>query len=124
MAVMEEARKTGECVVNAAPPNAAGRPRIWHPLAFAAWPVLFLYARNCNDLSPSVVVAPLALVLAVALAVWAVARWIVRDRHRAGLLVSALALWFFSFGPVFDLCAGHVRERFLLIVWVALLVPL
>jgi hypothetical protein len=73
-----------------------------HPFLFAAFPVLFLFARNVNLFHARVVVFPLATTLCLAWLLWVVLSSVVRDKKKAGLIVSLLFLLFFSYESLFD----------------------
>jgi hypothetical protein len=74
-----------------------------HPFLFAVYPVLFLYARNV-DLTPLIdALGPLAVALLAALLLFLALYVVLRDSAKAGLLVSACILLFFSYGHVVDL---------------------
>lgn len=79
------------------------KPIPLHPLLFAIYPVLFLYAQNVDFTPFNDVVAPLVVVLAAALLLLLALYAVLRDAARAGLLVSIFALLFFSYGHVVDL---------------------
>src|SRR5206468_6684549 len=86
--------------------NKAALP--FHPFLFAAFPVLFLYARNAryavtwrDALVPLVVVlAGTGLVLLLA--------WLSLGRRlpAAALVTSILVVLFFSYGPVYQAIVG------------------
>ncbi len=74
------------------------RPRlVWHPLLFAAWPVLFLYARNVSETPLREAVTALLLVTGCTALLFVAATLALRDARRAGLLttvgVIAVMLW-------------------------------
>ena len=77
-----------------------------HPLLFAAYPVLFLYAQNVDFTPLSDALLPMIVVLAAALLLLLALYAILRDAARAGLLVSLFALLFFSCGHFVDLLEG------------------
>ncbi len=73
-----------------------------HPFLLAAYPIIFLYAQNI-DLTPlGEVVAPLIIALCTTLLLYLALYAVVRNAAKAGLLVSACALLFFSYGHVVD----------------------
>lgn len=79
-----------------------------HPLLFAAYPVLFLYAQNVDFTPLSDALLPLMVVLAAALLLLLALYAILRDAARAALLVSLFALLFFSYGHFVDLLEGFL----------------
>jgi len=73
-----------------------------HPFLLAVYPILFLYAQNI-DLTPlGDVMAPLAIALCSTLLLYVALYAVIRDAAKVGLLVSACALLFFSYGHVVD----------------------
>jgi hypothetical protein len=74
----------------------------WHPLLFAAYPVLFLWSENLGDTPLVDALLPLiCVVLAAALATLVVGV-VVRGRDRAALIVTPLALGLLIYGQVVD----------------------
>jgi hypothetical protein len=104
------------------------RPFPFHPLLFAAFPVLYLLAHNVDErISWGDALRPLGLVVGVAAAVLVVATLAYRDPRKAALAVSPLALLFLSYGRfnaalegrrVMGVAVG--RPVVLLTVWVVL----
>lgn len=76
------------------------RQVILHPVLFAAYPALFLYAQNFGFVNFQVILRPLAVSLVSAVVLW----WLLARRMgsmaRAAPLVSLGFLGFFSFGAV------------------------
>jgi hypothetical protein len=101
-----------------------------HPFLLAAYPVLFLYAQNV-DLTPLIdALGPLAVGLFVSLLLFLTFYGALRDPAKAGLLLSACVLLFFSYGHVVDVLENFglgtgdsvIRPDFVLLpVWVLLL---
>ena len=121
-----DAKPTGTGRRRPAPAKAPLMPRrhlVVHPILFAAFPIIFLWAHNVDEgLDFGDVVGPLLLFVAVAGGLWALLTRLLRDSRRAGLVVSVLALMFFSFGYVAH-AAGRVEGanlRLLLAGWCVL----
>ncbi|MGI8575436.1 MAG: sulfatase-like hydrolase/transferase [Egibacteraceae bacterium] len=76
------------------------RPRPWHTLLLAAYPVLFLYGANVGEVEPGQVWRPLALAVAGACAVLAIAWLGTRDLIRSGLVATIAVVAFFAYGHV------------------------
>jgi len=98
-----------------------------HPLLFAAYPVLFLFAANIREqLSVDPMLAPLVAGVAGTLAVLLILRLVFRDWLRAGLATSVMVGLFFSYGHVrtasFEIVEGGIRQRYLLAGWALMLV--
>lgn len=86
----------------------APRQVVIHPLLFAAFPVLYLWAHNVQEsVSLSDVIRPLVLIVGVTAILFAIG-WLALDRDvgRAGLALSALVLLFFSYGYVYRALEG------------------
>ena len=91
----------------------------WHPLLFAAYPVLFLWSQNLADVPLGHALQPLVLiVLGAAIATLALAA-VIGDRARAALIVTPIVLGLLMYGHVVDLIAapGLVHR----LGWVALI---
>ena len=91
----------------------------FHPLLFAAFPILFLYARNVQgEVSPRDLILPLLVTIAGATLLASMFWLVFRDVHRAGIGASVLILLALSFGHVEDLVdpIGVGRTRPLLLV--------
>lgn len=108
---------------------------IAHPFLLGVFPCLFLYAQNTNETSARELIVPVVIVLVSTLLLWRLLRRALGDSQRAGLLVSLLWLFFFSFGRWPDLLeaiAGTVgvhadwafRQRTLLPFGILLVVAL
>jgi len=83
------------------------RQLVLHPLLFAAFPVLYLYAHNIQEgVSGGDLLRSLVLVIGATAILFALAFLLLRDQRRAGLAVSALVLMFFSYGHVYDALQG------------------
>jgi len=111
-------------------PEAGRRRRqfVLHPLLFAAFPVLYLYAHNIQEgVSLGGMLRSLGLVIGGTAILFAIGVLLLRDHRRAGLAVSALVLLFFSYGHVYTAVqgwriAGIVvgRHAVLIALWILL----
>ncbi|HEX2069356.1 MAG TPA: sulfatase-like hydrolase/transferase [Actinomycetota bacterium] len=103
----------------------AVKPPVVHPFLFAAFPILFLFARNLEeDVVFSELVPPLALSIGTVSLVMAVGWLIVRDLKVVGLVVAGWTLLFFSYGHLAEWLAGRDlagielgSDAFLLTLW-------
>jgi hypothetical protein len=104
------------------------RPLTLHPLLFASFPIVFLYAANLSEgVALREALIPLAIAVGAAMVLLALFTLAFRSAHKAGVAVSILAILFFTYGRVFSAVHGlHVagialdRHRNLLVVWAAL----
>ncbi len=77
-----------------------------HAVLLAIYPILFLYARNVDFAVPSEALGPVALAAGVSIILLISLSLVLRDRDKAGLVVSLLAILFFSYGHLSDTLAG------------------
>ncbi len=83
------------------------RQFVLHPVLFAAFPVLYLYAHNIQEgVSGSDLLRSLVVVIGGTAVLFAFAFLLLRDQRKAGLAASALVLVFFSYGHVYNALAG------------------
>ena len=71
-----------------------------HPLLFAAFPVLFLYSRNVGQTPLWLIVRPLVVLTAIALLLGLGLTLLLKNAHKAGILVSAVFLIAFAHGEL------------------------
>ncbi|MFH0862013.1 MAG: hypothetical protein V1875_03185 [Candidatus Altiarchaeota archaeon] len=76
--------------------------RPYHLPILAAYPAVFLYSRNVGQAAASGMVAPLALMAAVAGVSYALFRLAFGERSKAALAASASVALFFSYGTMRD----------------------
>jgi len=76
------------------------RPMIIHPLLFAIYPILYLYANNVDLLSFSETLMPLAVTLGLTIMLFLGLKLLFKDGTRAGILTSAVLILFFSYGHI------------------------
>jgi hypothetical protein len=101
-----------------------------HPILFAAFPVLFLWAHNQGQgVTFWDVDRALILLIAAAAVVWLVSALILRSVGRSALIASVLVVLFFSYGYLYDAAEGwrvggvHVGSNaVLLTLWIGLAV--
>ncbi len=86
----------------------------FHPLLFAAYAVLFLYAANLDEVLPVDVSAPLARGVVAAAGVTALLALAFRDLRRGAIAATALVVAFYAFGHVggflFGIGLGDVAQ--------------
>ena len=71
-----------------------------HPVLFAAYAVLFLYAANLTEVLPVDAAAPLVRAVLGAALAWAVFSLLFRDVRRGAIVATALVIAFFAYGHV------------------------
>ena len=102
------------------------KQRVFHPLLFAAYPILFLFSNNVWQTDASVIWIPLALVLGVTTLSWLLLSHVLRDKAKAAVITSNAVILMFVYEPVHGVLFGQhglavARHRFLLPVFGSLL---
>ena len=77
-----------------------------YPFIYAFYPVLFLYAKNMDLVGLQDCIKPLLILFIVTLGLLLIAKALLKNNIKAGILVSLLMLVFFSYGN-----AAEVAER-------------
>ena len=94
-----------------------------HPLLFAMFPILALYAYNVAEVSPSEIVLPTAIVLGSTLILLLLFGVILRNLKKAGIVVSIFLVLFFSYGHVANAVEGWgIDDKVLLPLWSLLII--
>src|SRR5688572_161795 len=73
-----------------------------YPFFFIAYPVLALVGININEVEPNVLWRPLIILLFSTLTLILVLRFIMRDWHRAAVLISVFIFLFFTYGHAYS----------------------
>ena len=73
---------------------------IVHPLLFAVYPGLFLFAHNIGQLAAESIVMPILVIASLVLFLWFCLAVAWKDWHRSGLMVSLFVILFFSYAPI------------------------
>ncbi len=96
----------------------------FHPLFFAAYPVLALVGININEVEPFVLWRPLIVLVSSTALLLVLSGSFSRDWHRAALLLSIFLFLFFTYGHVYGYLkkieiAGFIpgRHRQMLPLW-------
>lgn len=106
------------------------RQFVVHPVLFAAFPVLYLYAHNIQEgVSLGNLLRSLMVVMGATAILFVIAWALVRNLWKAGLIVSILVFLFFSYGHIYLAVRGWRvagilvgRNAVLGIVWIVLAV--
>ena len=76
---------------------------IAHPLLFAVYPVLALLAHNISEVPLAEVIRPLIASVIGSGFLLLLLRFILKNWHKAGLITTAVVLWFFSYAHIYNL---------------------
>ena len=93
-----------------------------HPLLFAAYAVLFLYAQNLSEVLLVDIGAPLVRAVLGAAVVLGIATLIYRNAERAAIVASALVIAFFAYGHVAGLLGPGTTDRIQLAFWAVIVI--
>jgi len=74
------------------------KPLVIHPFLFAIFPVLFLYSHNVQEMFLKWTIVPAAIILVCTLLLFVILSLLCRGKHKAGLLLSILLVYFFLYG--------------------------
>ena len=89
-----------------------------HPVLFAVYPILFLWAQNVGEAAPADVGDVLAATFLAGLVVTAIAWAAFQDRARGALFVAPIILGFMLYGHIANF---HIPEQALQAGWMAVL---
>ena len=76
---------------------------IIHPILFAIFPIIFLYSHNINEMSIDQILIPIAIALVSFFILWVILSFILKNKIKAGVAITLLAVLFFSYGHFYDL---------------------
>ncbi|MFP3854755.1 MAG: sulfatase-like hydrolase/transferase [Anaerolineales bacterium] len=101
----------------------------FHVVFLASYPLLALFAANVDQVRLEVLWRPLAITLAAVFILWLLLSWLLRDKMKAGIIVSLLLMLFFSYGQVYEwgqrasFLQGELgRHRYLIPLWTLILI--
>ncbi|HET7471763.1 MAG TPA: hypothetical protein VFJ71_01435 [Candidatus Limnocylindrales bacterium] len=83
--------------------TAERRTAGWHPVFVAAYPVLFLWSSNLEEVPASDVLPPLVSIVGAAILVTLALSVVLGDRARAALIVTPVVLALLTYGHAVDL---------------------
>lgn len=83
----------------------------FYPFLFAAFPVLFLYSHNVEQVDISEFVAPFAFVLVSTGLLLLVIKKILKSKEKPGIVVSIILLTIFSYGPLFAVFLTAIKVK-------------
>jgi hypothetical protein len=100
----------------------------FHPYLLAAYSVLALVALNMGKFIPWMALRSLVFFLLVIFLLFLAVRWVLRDAHKAALLLTVFLVAFFTYGHLYHLLKGAQllgvnfgRHRTLLPGWLVIL---
>src|SRR5215211_1610427 len=97
----------------------------FHPVLVAAYPILYLFARNLGEVDPAEVVGPLAMSIGLTVAIFVGLRLLRVGSRRAALVASIVAVVILFFGQFVEAVRPlRITETRLLIGWFGVAVVL
>lgn len=100
------------------------KPLIIHPVLFVIFFILFFYTHNIGEASMAQILIPLGASLALALVMWVLLSFLLKDVAKAGLATSIFIFLFLTYGRFYELLEkwdvfipkhGHLLPAVLLI---------
>ena len=79
---------------------------VYHPVAFAAWIVLDLAARNADEVITRDIIGPLAVVLGITVVLYLILQVVTRNTLKAGLILTSFLLAFFSYSAIREIMSS------------------
>lgn len=96
--------------------------RVYHTFLFALIPILYAYAHNLQKfpLSPAEIIFPSGISLIATSLLFGILALSIKDKARAGLMVTVLVFGFYSFGPAYNsvrfLLFGSLNQILLIVI--------
>jgi hypothetical protein len=91
-----------------------------HPFLLAVYPVLFLYSHNLGEVAFRETFAPIAIILGLALLVWGILGFILKNWKKSGIIVSLFLVLFFSYGYFRTSLEGKRSVLLMTSAWIVL----
>ena len=102
---------------------------IIHLFLIALFPVLIIYSQNIHEIPIQEIILPTSLIFFVAILLWLLVRFIIKNSEKSALIISLLLVLSFSYGHVYllvdDFTLGNSdigRHQYLLIPFVISLI--
>ena len=100
------------------------KPWIIHPILFAIYPVLFMLSHNISELSVRIVRFPLFITLLFFSLTWISLYFVLKNKHKRGLVISLFFLLFFSYGHIINFSFRGKDSILFLLLYLSLLAVL
>jgi hypothetical protein len=95
-----------------------------HPVLFALFPILFLFAHNMKEMSLGETLRPTVLVLSFTLLLWLVLALLSKNLRKAAIITSIFLMLFFSYGHILDFLPHMFRYMAYLHFFLFALIPI
>jgi len=86
------------------------RSIVIHPFLFAVFPILFVFAYNIDQFPAAVTLLPMAVAVGVTGVLWFGLSLVLKDKRKAGFVVSLFFLLFFSYENLFEATKGLIAR--------------
>jgi hypothetical protein len=87
--------------------NSFIRLPIFHPVFFSLAPIISFYASNISQAAPSMLTVPIAITLGAVVLLLSLSWLMIRNIHKAAIIISVFAVLFFYYGFVLAALQGH-----------------
>lgn len=96
------------------------RIRVFHPVLFAIYPVLFLYSINIREVFLKEIFAPLLVSLSIMVVIWGLFLLFFKNADKSGILATTFLLFFFFYGHIYNLVKTLFIPEFFFPIWCVL----
>lgn len=103
--------------------SSIGKSSLVHPILFAIFPIVFLYANNLQLVLTEEIILPLILSVSFSIIFWFILKLILKNSKKAGLIVSLFLVLFFTYGHAYIMINNADIESFLIVQHRYLLIP-
>ena len=100
--------------------------KVFHPLLFSIFPILYIFTLNIDSLNPEEVILPIILVPIVSFGLWSLLSLILKNKYKSGMIISIGLILFFSYGHIHNILIDSEvtedfsRHRYLVIPFVSI----
>ncbi len=102
----------------------------FHPLIFAIYPILFLFANNIDKAEPQELILPSVISISGAALIWLISWMLLRNIRKSAIVTTLMLFLFFSYGHILKIAESanaegsesSQRATFLLIVYLIILI--
>ena len=76
--------------------------RVFHPILFAFFPIIFLYSHNVTQASLSEIFFPAAVTIIFIVLFWLLLSFLFKNHRKAAFIATLFLICFFSFGHIYE----------------------
>ena len=88
------------------------KPHVIYPFLFAVYPLLSFFSHNIQELKIEIIINPLIIITISGIILYIIISLLLKDKYKAGILVSVFSFFFFSFGHIANLLKQEYLAKF------------